>query len=369
MKKLLAVFAFVIKIVAFQLIVFLFLSSLQSEAFAQTIKIQHIVFDDDWRNVWSDASEKCKVNPKYDQWILNGTYALSATIEKGGALIFKREIPLDTKIYTGIAGFINGGSGGKQIIGVCVIDHTGARLPNNLGLDVRKYTQGGCIPVDDWKAFAIPFSHFGQLPKGIKGICFVNASEENAAPIMLDDFGLVDFAISSKASANSRKASPRTQPKNREITYIFSDKFENGWQDWSWQSESTLWDKSSSGGKMSLIVYQQANGAIAFGRPSKTPFRTKGYEALEFCLNGGDSNKQKLILILYDASGKEIRRGVSINDKDYIEDGTLSINAWKRVRIPLSRLRATDISIGKIALLNNTSEEQAFLIDEVMFVK
>ena len=339
-------------------------------ALTQTIKIQHIIFDDTWKNAWSDGSEKAVLNPKYDEWIHTGTYAIAATLKKGGALIFKREIPIDIKNYTGIAGFINGGESGKQIIGICVIDDTGTRRPNDLGLDLRKYIQGGSFPIDDWKTFAIPFSHFGNLPKGIKGICFVNASQEDAPTFIIDNFGLVDFVISAPSSSTSISSTkqPQTlQLKKKEVSLIFSDKFENMWEDWSWKGKLLIYDKSSSSGKLSLFAYQDINGAVAFG--TKAPFNTKGYEALEFMINGGDRDNQEIGISLYDASGVEIRRNIKINNKEYIENGSLSANQWKKVRIPLSRMRAQNIKISKIALTNNSGEEQAFLIDDVMFVK
>ena len=69
-------------------------------AHAQTdIKIKQMIFDDDWQNDWIESSVKCEINPKYDQWIHNGQYGLGATIEKGGALVFKHSVAVDIKSY------------------------------------------------------------------------------------------------------------------------------------------------------------------------------------------------------------------------------------------------------------------------------
>jgi hypothetical protein len=341
--------------------------SISQTVFSQTIKIQHPIFDDNLRNDWEDSSEKSITNPKYDEWILNGAYAFSATLEKGGALIFKREIPLSTKNYTGIAGYINGGSSGKQLIGVCVIDHTGKRLPNDIGLDLRKYVQGGSLPVEDWKVFVIPFNHFGSLQRGIKGICFVNASNENAEPFYLDDFGLVDFPITAKKATtpiNVVKPKPKQQS-----TLIFADKFENGWQNWSWQCEAKEYSGSSASGKVSLFVGQEFNAGLAFA--TQKPFLVREYTAIEFSLNGGTkSDQQKLRVALFDKGGNEIKgSSVDLNNKDFIEGGSLAINQWKKVTIPFSSMNAGDTPVKKIGIINSSSEMQAFLIDDVMLVK
>jgi hypothetical protein len=348
-------------------IVLISIAAISCTSFSQTIKIQHPIFDESIRNNWSDGSEKCTTNPKYEEWILNGSYAFSALMQKGGALIFKREIPLSTKNYTGIAGYINGGSSGKQLIGICVIDHTGKRLPNDIGLDLRKYIQGGALPVDDWKVFVIPFNHFGSLQRGIKGICFVNASNEDAGMFYLDDFGLVDFPITTK-SATTPVSIVKPKPK-QQANYIFTDKFEGAWQNWSWQCEVQDYTESSASGKVSLFVKQEPFGAIAFA--TQKTFLVREYQAIAFQLNGGpESDQQKLTVALYDNEGKEIKgSSVDLNNKEFIEGGALGINQWKKVSIPFSHMRAGNTPVKKIALINSSSEAQAFLIDDVMLVK
>jgi hypothetical protein len=106
-------------------------------------------------------------------------------------------------------------------------------------------------------------------------------------------------------------------------------------------------------GKVSLFAGQQVNGALAFG--TNVPFKTKGYSALEFYIYGVDSDKQKLRVVLFDQTQNEIRRGfVNLDNKNYIEGGSLAMNEWRKVRIPLEKLKASDAVIAKITFDENT---------------
>jgi len=336
---------------------------------AQTsVKITHPIFDDKLRNDWYDGSVKCKIDPKYDQWIFNGMYGLGATLEKGGALVFKRSEPIDIRPFTGIAGCINGGKTGKQVIGICMLDHIGRRIPRNTFLDVKNYIDGGCLPVDEWKLFAVPFKDLGLATRGITGICFVNTAGEDIDTFYLDEFGLINSPVP-KLQKTTKSSSKLVDARPTRASYVFKDKVEGGWQNWSWGNcKSQLYFNSTASGKTSLIVSQPAGSALAFGRHK--PFSTAGYEFLEFSVNGGNTDDQKLRVVLFDASGTEIPKGsIRLNGDEYIDGGSLSINSWKKVRIPLRKLRANNAKITKIAIMNNSPTSQVFFIDEIMFIK
>ncbi len=343
-------------------------AGLFSEDLARTsIKIQHFVFDDDWRNHWADGSVGCETDPKYDEWILNGMYALGATLRKGGALVFERSVPMHITGYTGIAGFINGGKSGKQVIGMCVLDHIGKRVPKDEYLDLGKYIDGGQVPVDEWKLFAVPFKDFGVLRRGITAICFVNTAGKAIDTFYVDDFGLITCRVPvfGKGASSSSKL---VRPKPTRISYVFRDDLEGGWGDWSWNCELKPYSKSKVSGKMSLVVIQDSGGGLAFGR--HIAFSTIGYEYLEFSVNGWRREDQKLRVALFDRFGREIRNGsVKVNDDRYIDGGSLSMNTWKSVRIPLSELGAENTQITKIAIMNDSGKPQVFFVDDIVFVK
>ncbi len=334
----------------------------------KSIKITHPIFDDELRNDWYDGSVKCRINLKYDQWIFNGMYGLGATLKKGGALVFKRSEPIDIRSFTGIAGCINGGKSGKQVIGICMLDHLGRRIPKNTFLNLKDYIDGGSLPVDNWKSFAVPFKDLGLATRGITGVCFVNTAGEDIDTFYLDEFGLINSPVPGFRKI-TKTSSKLVDAKPTRVSYVFKDKIEGAWQNWSWgDCIAQIYFNSAASGKTSFIVSQPAGSVLAFGRHSA--FSTAGYDFLEFSVNGGNSDDQKLRVVLFDASGMEIRRGsVSLNRNEYIDGGSLSINSWKKVRIPLKRLRATNSEITKIAIMNNSPKSQLFLIDEIMFIK
>jgi hypothetical protein len=337
------------------------LPHLISQASAQTeLRISHPIFDDEYRNDWGDGSVNCTTNPKYDQWVNNGLYGLGATMDKDGRLIFKRPVSLDTNAYTGIAGFINGGESGEQLIGICVIDHMGRQLPEKCGLDLRHYTQGGSFPVDNWRLFAVPLKDFGPITRGIKAVCLVNAAGKKLDTFYLDDFGLITSQVPSfrKGAAGTIRA-----PKPVRTSKVFDDGFGKGWQDWSWDTSAKTNNTRSSSGKSCLTVVQNPNGGLAFGRHA--PFLTVGYDTLEFHVMGIDPS---LRVVLFDGTGQELQGAVSLAPKTRGESGDRRPE-WVRVRIPLSKLEAEDTEITKIAIINTSSNLQMIYIDDVKFIK
>ena len=75
-------------------------------------------------------------------------------------------------------------------------------------------------------------------------------------------------------------------------------------------------------------------------------------------------------MVLFDRHGGEIPGGsVEVNDDEYIDGGSLGVNTWKKVRIPLSDLGAENTQITKIAVINDSGKPQVFFIDDIMFTK
>ena len=338
-----------------------------------TLSLKHVIFDDKLQNNWSDGSVKCKLNPEYDEWIPNGAYALGATLEKGGALVFDRGIAMDIRGYSGITGQISGGKRGKQLVGICVIDFWGKYLPNKTGLDLRKYTRNGALPADDWTTFAVPFKDFGPLPRGIRAICFTNASGKAIDTFYMDDFGLTTAAMKSHTvgkDTRTTKGGNSGRPRKRgpvKVSYVFKDKAENGWQyTWSWGA--SLKPKLIAPGKAVLVARQEPFGGCACGR--KKPFSTRGYGRLVFSINGGGRDDQKLRVVLFDKAGKEIREGsVNLEEGNFIEGGSISEDKWTTVSIPLKSLKGMNRNITKIAIINNSTGIQQFLIANVRFTE
>ena len=166
-------------------------------------------------------------------------------------------------------------------------------------------------------------------------------------------------------------APPRPRPTPLGPDYsrtmdIYTDGLGSGWEDWSWNATRNLaaTDQVYSG-TQAISVTLGAWGALSFWHPA---FDSDPYYWLEFYIRGSSSGEQHLWAFFYDEDGTELRKR-PVDDCRYIEGETIEAGTWKRVRIPLSDLDATERSLTRIAIWNRNDEAStAFWVDEMRLV-
>lgn len=148
---------------------------------------------------------------------------------------------------------------------------------------------------------------------------------------------------------------------------VYADDLGVGWDNWSWDCACKF--KSSSqvhSGNYAIAVTLQPWGGLAFAY--RQGFKTAGYGALEFYINGDEIGEQRLRVFVNDRIGDGIRNVVSLNNPQYIPEGIISANTWKKVSIPLADLDAENITILKVNIVDNTGTPlPTFYIDDVIF--
>ncbi len=95
---------------------------------------------------------------------------------------------------------------------------------------------------------------------------------------------------------------------------------------------------------------------------SHWPIDTTGFGFLQFWINGGSVGGQQLIAGCVDASYTYLAQPY-IND--YLQGGSIQLNKWQLVRIPLTVLQSADSTIGGVVIrdVSGTAQPDVFVAD------
>lgn len=149
-------------------------------------------------------------------------------------------------------------------------------------------------------------------------------------------------------------------PKKRKEYVIYSDALKIGWENWSWDSHYNL--KVTNyvrSGEYAIGVELQRFGGLALA--NRAGVSTRGYDRLEFYINGGNIGGQRLKVFVNDRIGNGVRNPVNLE--------TVIPGEWRLISIPLKELDAVNITIFKINISDISGKSQsAFYVDNVMLV-
>lgn len=166
----------------------------------------------------------------------------------------------------------------------------------------------------------------------------------------------------------SLKMKEEEPPLPEKALVIYDDSLASGWssQGYSWDYASLVYDSNDyvHTENSAIAATLRPWGGLAFAYQSG--ISTEDYDRLEFYIHGGQRGGQRLRVFVNDRMGNGIRKQVSLNNSQYIKDGTVGANVWKKVSIPLADLDAVDITIVKINIVDNSGSSQpTFYIDDI----
>ena len=159
---------------------------------------------------------------------------------------------------------------------------------------------------------------------------------------------------------------PPPQPDYSRTVQIYADELGPDWEDWSWNATCNLaaTDQVYSG-TQAISVTLGAWGALSLWHPA---FSASPYHWLEFYVRGAPSGQQRLWAIVYAEGNIKLRKRPA-DDCRYIEGGIIEAGTWKRVRIPLSDLKATGQSLVRVSIQDRSGQAStAFWADELQLI-
>jgi len=142
---------------------------------------------------------------------------------------------------------------------------------------------------------------------------------------------------------------------------IYSNLRKIGWENWSWNCDCN--EKSTKfihSGQYSISAKLGKFGGLAFA--FRSGINTKGYNKLEFYINGGDTGEQRLKVFMNVKLGNGIKNNVTLDP--------LIAKEWKLISIPLKDLDAQDTIIVKINFSDISGKNTAaFYLDDLSLVQ
>ncbi len=155
-------------------------------------------------------------------------------------------------------------------------------------------------------------------------------------------------------------------PDDNQALALYGDSLAVGWWDDSpYQGAITDFAATDQvySGSHAISVSQDDWGALALF--TNTPFDSTPYYWLEFYLRGSAVGDQHLWITFVDENNSILRKR-PIDDRLYINGGTISSDRWKRVRIPLSDMNAAEKSLSGFMIQDRCGQEStSFWIDEI----
>jgi hypothetical protein len=146
---------------------------------------------------------------------------------------------------------------------------------------------------------------------------------------------------------------------------IYVNGLAGGWENWSW------------GGSINQAATDQAHSAPqstfasvgGFGALSlrRSTFNPNQYYWLEFYVRGGTATQPKLAVFFDSSTGTRLA-SVPVNDCRFIDGGTITSDAWKRVRIPVGELNVRGVDLSRLSIQDSSGQGASFWIDDLRFV-
>ena len=280
--------------------------SLQSSSSAPPATNQ-IVYYDSLENGWQNYSWAA-VNFTNLAPVQSGADSISVTCAPWSGLFFGYP-DFDPAGYTNLSFWINGGPSGGQYVQVQAVNSSGMAVATGLPL--------GPLAANKWVNVNVPSPLL--FPSGTTSIngFWIQEDKGNSIPTFYVDDVVLQFA----------PPPPTAPPPTNQLTYIYNDSLENGWQNYSWATVNLANISPVYSGADSISVTCPPWSALFFGYPD---FNPSGYTNLTFWINGGPSGGQYVQVQAVNSSGTAVATGLEL--------GPLAANTWVNVNAPLSVL-------------------------------
>ena len=148
---------------------------------------------------------------------------------------------------------------------------------------------------------------------------------------------------------------------------IYDDSLGTGWADWSWNATvDWAFRDIKQSGNTAIKVSLKNWGALSLHHRG---IDTSPYRWLEFYLNVGDNTQRQLAVYFNDESDTEMSPKIELVNPLLIEGGKLLPNQWQRIRIPLTDMGASQTTIVRVNIKDNTgSGQKDFYVDGIRLI-
>jgi hypothetical protein len=266
------------------------------------------IYNDSLQNGWQNYSW-ATVNFTNTSPVQAGTDSISVTCAPWSGLFFGYP-DFDPASYTNLTFWINGGPSGGQCVQVQAVNSSGTAVAAGLPL--------GPLAPNTWVSVNVPSSLL--FPSGTTSIngFWIQEDKGNSIPT---------FYVDNVALQAGPTTPPPPPPPTNQLTYIYYDSLQNGWQNYSWATVNLANPSPVYSGADSISVTCASWSALFFGYPD---FNPSGYTNLTFWINGGPSGGQYVQVQAVNSSGTAVATGLEL--------GPLAANTWVNVNAPLSAL-------------------------------
>jgi len=151
------------------------------------------------------------------------------------------------------------------------------------------------------------------------------------------------------------------KPEIKDRLCIFDDSWGFGWENWSWDCD---FDEKATkyvfSGEYCIRAKLHGYGGLAFA--FRSGIDTRGFNNIEFYINGGDFGGQRLKVYVNDRIGNGIKRPVVIP--------RLTRGKWDHIIISLDELEAKDTIIAKLNLSDVSGKDSPdFYLDNISLLR
>lgn len=220
-------------------------------------------------------------------------------------------------------------------------------------------------PVAEQPAAPTGKSRLPFLLAGISVVAILLLSAVVLAPLLNRGDPVAPTEIAEESASDIPLPAPVLLPGDRDYL-IYSDRLENGFEDWSWAEVGLDNDDPVYEKEYSIWVQTDDYSAAWFVNP-EGGVETADYTALHFAIHGGEAGGQILLVGLsHDQEFPVSPHGVFLND--YLPDGPIA-DTWREVTIPLSDFEFEDEVLYSVGFQSDVEEAQPyFFIDDIRLI-
>jgi peptidoglycan/xylan/chitin deacetylase (PgdA/CDA1 family) len=205
-----------------------------------------------------------------------------------------------------------------------------------------------------WLEVRIPLLDMGGANTTITRVQLQDSTGGARPTFYIDDLRFVG-----SGSPSTPPPTPSTPPSSSSA-FVYDDSLR--WSNWSWQTIVNIGAASPvfAGSRSMAVTYNAAWAGLSFYNPG---LNTSPYTHLQFAMYLGGRPPSSVSVGLSNTSGAMIK---PVNPASYVSS---SSGGWTQISIPLWALGATNTTITRVTLQENTGGAQATLyIDNLVFV-
>lgn len=311
--------------------------ALRSSGFAADMAL----YTDSYQNGWQNWSWGTTITPD-TAVVHDGTTSLKIVIKNDGqwGALYLAHVAMDSTPYNELSFWINGGTTGGQKLNVLGV-RSGQPLGNSaVALDP--------LTANAWKQITVSLADLGVA----------NASDLDGFYIE-DGLGQPQPAFYVDQITLTEGSTPPPPPPPTDGIALYTDSFQNGWQNWSWGTTITPDTTVVHDGTTSLKIVIKNDGQWGALYLAHIVMDSTPYRELTFWIHGGTTGGQKLNVL-------GVRSGQPLGNSAVALD-PLTANSWKQITIPLVNLGVAKASdLDGFYIEDGLGQPQpAFYVDQI----